>query len=309
MKQLKKLTLLSVAVSSVMALSACSNGNSVGGVKQSNTPALPQKIEVDLNDKVKVLDQAVNKDVTKVTVDDNKHLVLEVSNPQSELTNKKVGDIVYLPPKTANDLGIFVKIKEIKTNSNGSIQVITEQPDGAEVFDSIDANVTGVKPKVLGIIAPNSDLSQVNGLPQNTVLQQGLTYLGKITVPISFAINKPKSQYSSSHKQFCAYPKSFAEHKGITYDKALTELGKLCDTVFKVDGSVELNIGEIVNTMDIKKSSSGELSFKGGKQSGKISLKDTEFSINLKSKLFAKELRFSEMIGISDRYAEQYFKD
>lgn len=315
MKQLKKLTLLSVAVSSVMALSACSNGNSTGGGNnQKNTSPLPQKIEVDLNDKVKVLDQAVNKDVTKVTVDDNQHLVLEVSNPQSELTNKKVGDIVYLPPKTANDLGVFVKIKEIKTNSNGSIQVITEQPDGAEVFDNVNANVTGVKPKILSIIAPNSDLSKVKGLSQNSGLQQGLTGLEeKITIPISVAISKPKRQYSSSaftsYKRYCAYPKSFAEHKGITYDKALTELEKLCDTALKFEGSVELNIGEIVNTMDIQKNSSGELTAKSGRVSGKISLKDTEFSINGKIKLFEKELRLSELLGISGMYAEQYFKD
>lgn len=312
----KNLSLLAVAVSSAMALSACSNGNSVKK-GQPITPTQPPKneVKIDVTDKVTILKPDVNKDIVTSNITDDNKMALTVNNPQSELFNKKVGDIVFLPPKNEKDLGIFVKITDVKKDKDNTT-VVVEMAEATDTFKHIEMNIEEQPIKIVQVFSPDENaVIQFNKQLQGG-LQAGLNTTdssSQLSGGISYQIRKPKSKYKNEkkdvYKQYfihCNNTPALMKDYQISQAEAENKQKEMCTDVIKLSADLTLNTGKTVMEMTVD-NIANQLIFKKG-EPVEIGLKD--FFVEAKLKGEGKgEVSISDLEIASHIYAKKMFAD
>lgn len=138
MKQFKKLTLLSVAVSSAMVLSACSNGTSVGNTKQpdkSPSVTMPKNdVKMVVNQDVIVMEEKDTKNVSDLKIVGDNKLSITLPKDAETLKNVEKGKVLYLPPSEDLPFGYSGMVEQ--KNANGT--VVMREATLEEVFDELD---------------------------------------------------------------------------------------------------------------------------------------------------------------------------
>lgn len=161
MKQLKKLTLLSVAVSSVMALSACSNGSSVRSSKPSeNAPAVAvpkNHVKMVTNDKVITLTEKDTKNVSNMKVIGEGKLSITLPKDAETLKVAEKGKVLYLPPSEELPFGYSGMVEQ--KNANGTVMM--REATLTEVFDELDIDFSSSRDTEklqVGLISANPNV-------------------------------------------------------------------------------------------------------------------------------------------------------
>lgn len=315
--QPSKLALLSVAVSSAMALSACSNGLKFGD-KQNLEP---------LNNKVNtVLDKDVLTDITvddvktikKVGYNDESKLEIQVSN-DNHLADKKVGDIVRLPATSQkhSDMVVVITQKEV---SSGVTTLTTRYAQPHEAFDKIQLqyqqndDFAETQPKVAGIIMPNGEFITANAQQKHSsALQAGLIPTVKVSREneggktsdawkISMEYNsiktkvKAKDVSKEEYKALNEYCQTFKDGDNLT--PISQQLYKdNCETGIKLSGEVKFKPPKLNSNLNLEKQAGTDLFDFVGSDLQYINYVDGEIEGEIKGELWANEKRLSDLMS------------
>lgn len=320
MKQLKKLTLLSVAVSSVMALSACSNGNSV----KKGQPITPinNKISTALDKDVKT-DVTINdvKTIKKVSYNNDSQLQIKVAK-DNKLADKKVGDIVRLPAisQKHTDMVVVITQKEV---SSGVTTLTTRYAQPHEAFDKIQLqyqqndNFAETKPTVEGLIMPNGEFITANTQQKNSLaLQAGLIPTIKVSREneggktsdawkISLEYNSMKTKKDPkilTKEQYKAENDGCKQFKDWENWDNLNPLNQQlykdnCETGIKLSGEVKFKPPKLNSNLNLEKQAGTDLFDFVGSDLQYINYVDGEIEGEIKGELWANEKRLSDLMS------------
>lgn len=135
-QKFKKLTLLSMAVSSAMVLSACSNGNSVGGqIDKPHTTTMPKNnVKMVTSQNVEVLAESDTKNVTNMNIIGEGKLSITLPKDAETLKVLDKGEVLYLPPSEELPFGYSGVVEQ--KNTDGT--VVMREATLTEVFDELD---------------------------------------------------------------------------------------------------------------------------------------------------------------------------
>lgn len=319
MKQFKKLTLLSVAVSSAMVLSACGSGSSVGKGK----PITPTNtLDITYDKKVEYLTVQEAIDIQKVVYQDNK-MNIQVANNHT-LATKKSGDIVFIPAIKEGYFDTIVVVTDSTKNSDGTVTVATRRATPAEAFEKVNLNIDTRKAKaeIQSIILPTGEIIDIRNIDKHKGMQAGLLGVslpdiqiigsneddGKFQLKISQAMVTSKNRYVTDQQ---------CREKAISYLNtkksarySTKELGELeqwkernCHAGFTVSGTLDLKAPQLVTNIDMQRANTTDFIF-NATDLNKMTFDNLHISGEIIGEIGKAEHNFTRKIDHSNLYKE-----